>query len=104
MAKYVKASDSIIEVVNDQGKKIKVTERAYNIVYKGKGFKPVTEVSNYAKEANVENTNEVDYFTLSAEELQEIKNDDLKAFLDKEGINYKSNDTKDDLIKLITGE
>ncbi|MBG9549762.1 hypothetical protein [Cytobacillus firmus] len=104
MAKYVKASDSIIEVVNDQGKKLKVTERAYNIVYKSKGFKPVNEVSNAAKEANVENTNEVDYFALSAEELQEIKNDDLKAFLDKEGINYKSNDTKDDLIKLITGE
>lgn len=101
MAKYVKASDSIIEVVNDQGKKLKVTERAYNIVYKGKGFKPVNEVSNEAQDPN---TNEVDYFTFSAEELQEIKNDDLKAFLDKEGISYKSSDNKDDLIKLITGE
>ncbi|MBY0157276.1 hypothetical protein [Cytobacillus oceanisediminis] len=101
MAKYVKASDSIIEVVNDQGKKLKVTERAYNIVYKGKGFKPVNEVSNKAQDPN---TSEVDYFTLSTEELQEIKNDDLKAFLDKEGISYKSSDNKDDLIKLITGE
>lgn len=101
MAKYVKASDSIIEVINEKGKKLRVTERAYNIVYKGKGFKPVNEVSNEAKETN---TNEIDYFTLSAEELQEIKNDDLKAFLDKEGISYKSSDNKDDLIKLITGE
>lgn len=100
MAKYVKASDSIIEVINEQGKKLRVTERAYNVVYKGKGFKPVNEVSNKARDT----TSEVDYFTLSAEELQEIKNDDLKAFLDKEGISYKSSDNKDDLIKLITGE
>ncbi len=101
MAKYVKASDSIIEVINEQGKKLQVTERAYNIVYKGKGFKPVNEVSNESKETNTE---VVDYFTLSAEELQEIKNDNLKAFLNKEGIKYKSTDNKDELIKLITGE
>lgn len=47
---------------------------------------------------------DVDFFTLSREELEKVKNDDLKAFLDKEGIEYETKAIKEDLVKLILGE
>lgn len=34
-------------------------------------------------------------------QLQKVKNDDLRAFLDAEGVEYKSDATKEDLIKAI---
>ncbi|MRX54840.1 hypothetical protein GJU41_12730 [Bacillus idriensis] len=97
MTKYVKSSDSILDIVDSKGKTRKVTQRAFDVVYKAKGFK--------VAEADQEETNVIpDYFTLSAEELKEITNDKLKAFLDEENIEYKSDATKKDLISLIIGE
>lgn len=101
MSKYVKASDSMVVVKDQNGKTHRVTERAYNIVYKAKGY---TLVDSPETPENPANESDVDYFALTREELQEIKNDDLKAFLDKEEIQYKSGDNKEDLIKLILGE
>ncbi|MGX2958040.1 hypothetical protein JNUCC23_01955 [Peribacillus sp. JNUCC 23] len=97
MTTYVKAPDSIINVVDGNGKARQVTQRAYDVVYKSQGYK-------LAEAKSVESVDPVDYFTLTADELEGIKNDDLKSFLDKESIQYKSNATKDELIALITGE
>lgn len=47
---------------------------------------------------------DVDFFTLTREELEKVKNDDLKAFLDKEGIGYETKAIKEDLINLVLGE
>jgi hypothetical protein len=47
---------------------------------------------------------DVDYLTLSREELRKVKNDDLKAFLDKESLVYESTFTKEELINVILGE
>jgi len=47
---------------------------------------------------------DVDYLTLSREELRKVKNDDLKAFLDKESLVYDSAFTKEELISVILGE
>lgn len=97
MTKYVKAPDSILNVVDSKGRARKVTQRAFDVVYKAKGFK-------VAEAEQEETTVTPDYFTLSAEELKEITNDKLKAFLDEENIEYKSDATKKDLINLILGE
>lgn len=45
-----------------------------------------------------------DLASMSREELEKVKNDDLKAYLDKKEIEYSSNAVKDDLIKLVLGE
>jgi len=56
--------------------------------------------------AELENApkDDVDYLTYSREELKKVKNDDLKAFLDKESLTYESNFTKEELINVILGE
>lgn len=97
MTKYSKASDSLLNVVGANGKDHRVTQRAFDIVYKNQGFK-------LANEPDVVVGDEVDYFLLSRDELKGIKNDDLKTFLDKEEIEYSPKATKEDLIGLILGE
>lgn len=99
MSKYSKAPDSMVSVVDATGKAHKVTQRAYDIVYKKQGFKlandPVEDTPVHVED---------DFFLLTCEELKNIKNDDLKAFLDKEEIEYEPKAIKDDLIDLILGE
>lgn len=85
MVKYVKAADSVIKVVSPAGKEVEVTERAYNVVYKGQGYKLVGEVNE-------------------REVLEKKKNDELKAILDDRGVDYPSNGTKEELVNLILGE
>lgn len=103
MTTYVKSSDRIIQVVDANGKELNVTQRAYDIVYKKKGYKLVDDSNTDSKQD--EGTGEpVDYFTFSREELEKVKNDDLKAFLDKEELEYSSSANKDDLIDVILGE
>ncbi|MCP3741457.1 hypothetical protein [Rossellomorea sp. BNER] len=51
-----------------------------------------------------EDDQDLDYFDLSTEKLKKVSNDDLKAFLEKESIDYPSNAVKEELIKLIRGE
>lgn len=43
----------------------------------------------------------IDFASLTIEELQDIKNDDLKAYLDRKGIEYEKNAAKGNLIELI---
>lgn len=98
MTGYSKSSDSKINVVDSNGKLHRVTQRAFDVVYRKQGYtladaKVVEEASNG-----------VDYFALSREELEKVKNDDLKAFLDKEGLDYDAKANKEDLINSILGE
>lgn len=98
MVAYSKSSDSHINVVDANGKVHRVTQRAYNVVYRNQGYKLAD--AEVVKEAE----NDADYFASSREDLQKVKNDDLKAFLDKEGLEYESKATKEDLINVILGE
>lgn len=105
MPKYVKSADSLIKVKTPEGKEIEVTERAYNVIYEAQGYQRLdsVKVEEEAVEADAADE-EVDFLTLSREELMEIKNDPLKAYLDEIGIEYKSSATKEDLVDLILGE
>lgn len=47
---------------------------------------------------------DVDYLTYTREQLGKVKNDDLKAFLDKESLVYEDTFTKPQLIDAILGE
>lgn len=47
---------------------------------------------------------DIDYLTYTREQLGKVKNDDLKAFLDKESLVYESTFTKEELINVILGE
>jgi hypothetical protein len=47
---------------------------------------------------------DVNYFSLSREELGKVKNDDLKAFLNDNVLGYESGFTKEQLINVILGE
>lgn len=90
------AEEKILKIQKDK-QELEVTEKAYNVVYAELGYKKVGEETRQA-------AGHEDYFTYSEEELQKVRNDDLKAFLDQEEITYDSKATKDDLIKLIVGE
>lgn len=99
MTKYSKASDSLVNVVDANGKAHKVTQRAFEVVYAHQGYK-LTE----GQVEVVDTPEEVDYFQSSREELEGVKNDDLKAFLDKEEIEFDAKAKKEDLIDLILGK
>lgn len=45
-----------------------------------------------------------DYSTFTEAELKKVKNDDLKAYLDAKGVEYKSDAVKEDYVKAIRGE
>jgi len=44
MSKYSKASDSLLNVVDANGKAHRVTQRAFDVVYKGQGYKLESDV------------------------------------------------------------
>lgn len=99
MTKYSKASDGLVNVVDANGKAHKVTQRAFDVVYHQQGY---TLVGGQKQEGESEEV--IDYFTLTREDLESVKNDDLKLFLDNEAIEYDSKAKKEDLINLILGE
>lgn len=99
MTKYSKASDSLVNVVDANGKAHKVTQRAFDVVYAHQGYKLAG-----GQNEGVNDPEEVDYFLSSREELEGVKNDELKAFLDKEEIEFDAKAKKEDLIDLILGE
>lgn len=94
MPKYVKAADQLVEVVDTKGDRSTVTDRAYNVIYKARGYQLASDVIEP----------EGDYSKLSTDHLQGITNNDLKAYLDEKEIEYHSNVTKKDLIALVTGK
>ena len=94
MPKYVKAADQLVEVVDAKGNRSTVTDRAYNVIYKARGYQLASDVIEP----------ESDYSKLSTEELEGITNNDLKAYLDGQGVEYPSKVNKDELIALVTGK
>lgn len=77
-------------------KVIEVTERAFGIVYADQGFVKVEESKKQPLD--------IDLYELTEEELKKINKDDIKAFLDKENIEYEPKANKDDLIKVVLGD
>lgn len=69
-----------------------------------------TPVEPKVEEAQVETKETVaekeaaDYSTFTEAELKKVKNDDLKAYLDAKGVEYKSDAVKEDYVKAILGE
>lgn len=63
----------------------------------------VEEAQADTKETVVE-TEAADYSTFTEAELKKVKNDDLKAYLDAKGVEYKSDAVKEDYVKAILGE
>lgn len=97
MPKYVKASDGFINVVSPEGFPKTVTQRSYDVVYKGRGYKLASEVK-------VDTVRTEDYSTYSKSKLKKVENDDLKAYLDAQDIKYPTDAIKEDLINAILGE
>lgn len=77
----------------NKGRVINATERAYEILYKGRGFKPYEE-KPFVDLSKLDPVTLDDEYTIPA----------LKKYLDGQGIKYKSNDSKDELIDLIIGD
>lgn len=97
MTKYVKAADGFINVVSPEGFPKRVTQRSYDVIYKGRGYKLANDPESAQPSAE-------DYSQLSGAELKKVKNDDLKAYLDAHEIEYASDAIKEDLINAILGE
>ncbi|PUB12620.1 hypothetical protein [Paenisporosarcina sp. OV554] len=77
--------------------KLSVSKEEYEALFKSGVVGEVDDVPGDEPE-------DVDYLTFSREQLGKVKNDDLKAFLDKESLVYEDNFTKPQLINVILGE
>ena len=98
VAFYKLKEEFILPTVKKGKRTLEVSEKAYRIYYKEQGYKLVDSES-------ILTNDDVDLFTLSAKELNDnYKVDDLKAFLDKEEIDYTGKTKKEDFIALIVGE
>ena len=73
-----------------KGRVINATERAYELLYKGRGYKPYEE-KPFVDLSKLDPVTLDDEYTIPA----------LKKYLDGKSIKYKSSDNKDDLITLI---
>ena len=92
MRRLLIMANEFIKVVRPDGKQVTVTQKAFDLVYKKEKY------------TLAEEKEDVDYYTLSREQLEKVKNDDLRDFLTKEEIDFDAKATKDELILLIVGE
>lgn len=76
-----------------KGRIINATERAFELLYKGRGFKPYEE-KPFVDLSKLDPVTLDEEYTIPA----------LKKYLDGKRIKYKSNDNKDELIALIIGD
>jgi hypothetical protein len=99
MADY-KNGDVVTVVKGDESKE--VTYKAYNVVYKDQGYK----LDGEATETN-ENEDSGELTSVEGLTAEQIDNDytapQIKKYLDQEGIEYKSNDSKPVLIEKALG-
>lgn len=65
---------------------------------------PKVEEAQAETKETVAETEAADYSTFTEAELKKVKNDDLKAYLDAKGVEYKSDAVKEDYVKAILGE
>lgn len=93
-----------MKVINLQGKIINVTEKAYNYIYKDKGFKKINDL-NLVNQGEKDKPNIIgieDTKEPTSYEILAKKNiTGLKAILDEYNIEYNSRAKKDELISLI---
>ena len=97
MTKYVKASDGFINVVSPEGFPKRVTQRSFDVIYKGRGYKLESDV----KPSTVKTE---DYSAFSEADLKKVKNAELKAYLDAHTIEYPADAIKEDYINAILGK
>ncbi|PPA70039.1 hypothetical protein [Jeotgalibacillus proteolyticus] len=95
----------MINIVGPKGQRMRVTERAYNELYKDKGYKSVSDKPTVkeVQQAEVEAEEAADYSAQTEAALKRVKNEKLSAFLDEKGVEYQEDATKKDLIALIKG-
>lgn len=94
-------ANELIKVVSPDGKQVTVSQKAFDLVYKKQKYTLSDEEENVIVDNE---TDDIDYFGQSREQLEKVKNDDLKDFLTKEEIEFDAKATKDELISLIVGE
>lgn len=91
-------ANEFIDVVRPDGKTVTVTQKAFDLVYKKEKYTLAEEKEDVGNE-------DVDFYTLSREELDKNYTiPDLTKFLKREEIDFNAKATKDDLISLIVGE
>ncbi|MCJ0932928.1 hypothetical protein MST22_17390 [Virgibacillus halodenitrificans] len=89
---------------------MKVTVKSIPVRYDGERYFKGQEVE--IKDAHFnenlfvkgQDAEETDLYTLTEAELKKINKDDIKAFLDTEGIEYDSSANKDELIAIVLGD
>jgi hypothetical protein len=93
--------------VKKGNRELVVPEKAYAAVYSAFGYRKVSGVVDKATDtpriddSKSTNTETVNLFDLSEAELKKVKKDDIKAFLEKEHIEYEADAYKSDLIEII---
>ena len=70
-----------MKAIKPSGEVVEITRKTYDLLYKARGWKLVKERSN----------------------LDKLKKSELQKMADNKGISYKSDTTKEELIKLIDG-
>jgi len=81
----------IVSITNGK-RTIEVTEKAYEVVFKQRGYKLAGD------------NNPIDLTGKTAEELEEYTIPQLKQYLDTKEIDYRARATKDELIALVIGD
>ena len=88
---------------NPQGEIVEVTKKAYSTLYRYRGWTLVKDeagkVSEPIKEAEVTPREVEDKNT----DLSKLRKAELQELASEKGIDFKADDTKEDLINLING-